>query len=287
MGISAKGYRATIKKRRLSKILLEARENAGLSHTQVAERLEWDRSKMTRIEGGKWILPDPNDVALLCTLYGIDDTATEALKQLARDSRNKGWWRRYDDVLGGDYVGLEGDATTIRSYDPSYIPGLLQTPEYVAAIMNTAAGLSAEERERRATVRLERQKLLRQPERADCPHIHWVVDEPVLLRRFGSVEDQRAQIQRVIDVARSPRITFQVILLDRGVHAAMTGMFTLLDFADEQDGSIVYLEYATGSQYLEEDDELDKYNEIFGQATKTALNEESSLDYLNNLLTSK
>src|SRR5260370_6453212 len=111
--------------------LRRPREQAGLTHSEVARRLEWSPSKVSRIETGQSRV-QTGDVRDLLEVYGItDQTTCEALVQLAREARRRGWWTRYSDVLGsGTYVGLEADAAGLRPYESMFIPGLLQSQPY-------------------------------------------------------------------------------------------------------------------------------------------------------------
>ena len=281
--IEATGHRPTIKRRRLSKILTSARQQCGLSQPEVATRLGsgWSRGKVAYIENGKWLRPNPRDVRELCELYGIGKRETDALCQLAVEARTKGWWRRFDDVFGNDFVGLEADASLIREFEPLYVPGLLQTPAYVAEVTR-AFPSPPDEMQRRITARLERQQLLDRTEPAP-PKLHMVIDEGALLRRFGTVDEHREQIQRITDLARRDHIMVQVLRLADGLHAGMNGAFTLLDFPDEQDLPIVYLESEIDNRLLEEEDEVARYSLVWDKVCDAALDDEATLGHLERI----
>ena len=127
----------TARARRLRHELRRLREEAGLTHTEVAHRLEWSPSKLSRIENGQSRV-NTGDVADLLGIYGVsDETTREALIQLAREARRRGWWTRYTDVLGsGTYIGLEAEASAIQTYESQFVPGLLQTEDYARAVIS-------------------------------------------------------------------------------------------------------------------------------------------------------
>lgn len=284
--IEAAGHRPTIKRRRLSNLLTSARLQCGLTQPEVANRLGpgWSRGKLAYIENRQWLRPNPRDVRELCQLYGIGKRETEALCQLALDARTKGWWRRYDDVFGNDFPGLEADASRIRAFESLFVPGLVQTPAYVAEVTR-AFSTPPEEMQRRITARLERQQLLDRTE-PPPPVIHMVIDEGALLRRFGTVDEHREQIQRIIDLGRRDHITVQVLRLADGLHAGMNGAFELLDFPDEQDLPIVYLESELDNRLLEEDDEVARYSLVWDKVCDAALDDEATLVHLEKIMES-
>jgi hypothetical protein len=203
------------------------------------------------------------DVADLLTLYGVDDQAERAaLLGLARQARHPGWWHRYGDVLPGwfsAYLGLEAAASLIRTYEVQFVPGLLQTPDYARAVVLLGHGAArAEEIDRRVDVRMTRQQLLTRP---DAPHLWAVVDEAALRRPIGGPAVLSAQISALIDAAKLPNVTIQVIPFDAGGHAAAGGAFSLLRFADQELPDVVFMEQLTSALYLDKRDDVDQYAE--------------------------
>lgn len=281
--IDAGGYHPTIKKRRLSKFLQTARTQAGLSQPEAVALLGdgWNRSKLARIENCQWVRPNARDVRDLCEAYGIGQETTTALRQLAIDARTRGWWRRYSDIFANDFIGLENDAALIRAFEPLYIPGLFQTPEYVAEVTG-AFELPSDEPQRRITARLERQALLDRTDPSP-PAMHVVIDEPALLRRFGSLTEHRRQIEHIGGLAERDHITVQVLRLRDGLHPGLTGAFTILDFDDPQDDPVVYIDTEIDNRILEETDEVLRYETVWNKLCAAALTPEASMAYLAEL----
>lgn len=278
--IDAGGYHPTIKKRRLSKFLQTARIQAGLSQPEAVALLGdgWNRSKLARIENCQWVRPNARDVRDLCEAYGIGAETTQALRQLAIDARTRGWWRRYSDIFANDFIGLENDAALIRAFEPLYIPGLFQTPEYLAEVTGVFE-LSGDEPQRRITARLERQTLL---DRADPPPpaMHMLIDEPALLRRFGTLAEHRQQLDHIRELAARDHITVQVLRLRDGLHPGLTGAFTILDFDDPQDDPVVYIDTEIDNRILEEADEVLRYENVWNKLCAVALDPDASTAYL-------
>src|SRR5580700_3740582 len=129
----------TIRRRRLALELRRLRETAGLTCEQVAEHLECSASKISRVETGR-VSVSPRDVRDMLDLYDVPGEQRESLVQLARDSRQKGWWHAYSDTMMpqfATYLGLESAASEIRIYEVSLIPGLLQTEDYARAVIRS------------------------------------------------------------------------------------------------------------------------------------------------------
>ncbi len=267
----------TARGRRLRHELRRLREEAGLTHSEVARRLEWSASKVSRIETGQ-SRAQTGDVRDLLEVYGITDAATcEALVQLAREARRRGWWTRYTDVLGGGtYVGLEAEAATLHTYESMFVPGLLQTEDYARAVVRAwQARPDPEALERAVTARMARQEIL---SRTDPPEIWAVLDEAVISRPVGGPETMRAQLQHLIDVSSRPNspVTLQVLPFAAGAHPGMDGTFVVLDFHTPKDPPIVYLETATDGLYLEEPSDIERYTLRFNHLVARALGPDES-----------
>jgi hypothetical protein len=270
----------TVRRRRLSGELRRLREAANMTADSVAERLEWSRGKLSRIETAQWQRPNPRDVRDLLDVYGVVDPGQrEAMITLAKESRQRGWWTAYKDVLAGSYIDLEAEASTISTFEPLVIPGLLQTPAYAAEITRAALVRDPAEVERRVTLRMERQKLLTQK---DSPRFWVVIDEAALVRPLSSPPVFREQLQRLIDTEPLEHVTIQVLPLTAGLHAGMAGQFVIMEFPE--DPKIVYVETGTDGLYLEKPEELARYTLVFQHLCATALAPDASLVYLSGML---
>ncbi|MDA2809542.1 helix-turn-helix transcriptional regulator [Nocardiopsis sp. RSe5-2] len=275
-------YSPTVRRRRLSLELRRLRESVGLTASQAAKQLEWDTSKITRMERNEWKRPNPRDIKDLLDLYRVDDQERrEALVELARQSRQKGWWAAHDDLLGsGTYIGLEAEASAIRTFQLGVVPGLLQTAQYAEAITRGSGITDGEDVARRVAIRIERQKIL-EGERA--PRLWAVIDEAALVRPVGGQAVMQAQIEHLIDVGqRLDNVDVQVLPLSAGAHAGLAGHFVLLEFQD--DPGVVYVESATDGLYLETADDLRRYSLLYDHVHASALSVQQSRDYMKKML---
>jgi hypothetical protein len=240
--------------------LRRMRVAAGISRSDAGWEIRSSESKISRMELGRVGLKE-RDVGDLLGLYGLDDDEErERLLRLAREANNPGWWHRYGDVLPSwfhSYLDLEAAAQLIRVYELQFIPGLLQTPDYIRAVVQLGRGMiPGEEVERRVTLRTNRQGVLSRPE----PVRLWaVVDEAVLRRPIGGVKSMIEQLNHLIDASQLPNVTLQVMPFSVGGHAATGGAYSILRFPEQDLPDMVYIEHLTSALYLDKLEDLDQY----------------------------
>jgi hypothetical protein len=263
--------------------LRKLRETKGVSREDAGWEIRASESKISRMELGRVGFKE-RDVTDLLTLYGLDDAdERDRLLALARDANMPGWWHRYSDVLPTwfqPYLGLETAAALIRTYEVQFVPGLLQTKEYARAVVTLGHGrASAEEIERRVSLRMARQQLLTRP---DPPQLWAVVDEAALRRPIGGHEVMRAQLEALIEATKLPNIRLQVIPFLAGGHAAAGGAFSILRFPDQDLPDVVYIEQLTSALYLDKRDDVD----LYAVAMETLCIEADAPDRTTEVLTS-
>lgn len=232
--------------------LRRLREARGITPEAAGHSIRASSSKISRLELGR-VAAKERDVADLLTLYGITDAEQRhSLLELARQANAPRWWRHYGDVLPSwfeTYLGLEQAASVIRVYEPQLVPGLLQTQDYARTVMLLRhIHVSASEINRRVALRMARQAFLSQP---GAPELWVALDEAALRRPMGDQKLQRAQLLHLIEMARRPNITLQIVPFEAGAHAAAGGPFTILRFAEPHLPDIVYLEHLTNAIYLD------------------------------------
>jgi transcriptional regulator with XRE-family HTH domain len=270
----ARGNSPTVRRRRLASELRRLREAAQLTIDEVGEKLECSASKISRIETGH-VGVTPRDVRDMLELYAIDDDQREALVQLAREARKKGWWHAYNEVFTGSFVGLESDASALHTHQALLVPGLLQTEDYMRAVIRAIRPDQGEEEvERRVTARVTRQKLLTDTQ----PPEYWaILDEAVLHRIVGGPAIMRAQLLRLIELTDLPHVTLQVVPFAAGAHAGMENPFLILGFPEPADPDVVYVENTTTGSYLEEPSDVYRYTLMFDHLRASALNPADTL----------
>jgi hypothetical protein len=263
----------TVKRRRLAAELHASRERAGLTIDDVAQLLEWSAAKVSRIENAR-VRVLPRDVKHLLRVYRVKEGGPDwdMLVMLARESHQKGWWHAYGDAMGEGLktlIGLETAAATLRTYENECVPGLLQTEDYARSIIRTA--LSAEtddDIERYVTVRMARQTRMAE---SPATELWAVIGEAVIRRPVGGGPVMRAQLAQLLEASHRPNVTLQVMPFGVGAHPGMEGSFMMLGFPEPADQDVVYVNYSTGSLFLEKPEEVERSALIFNHLRAAAL----------------
>ncbi|WP_330460720.1 helix-turn-helix transcriptional regulator [Streptomyces sp. NBC_00820] len=256
----------------LGKRLQELREAAGLSREEAAQVLRVASATVRRMEMAEVSLKIPY-VQMLLSAYGVAAEEAAAFVRLAEEANEPGWWQRFHDVLPdwfSLYVSLEGAARIIRSYEPHFVPGLLQTEGYARAVLEagTIGQTGPETVERHVSLRMERQRLL---ERDDPPHLWVIMDETVLRRPVSArPEVMRDQLDRLLEYAERDRFTLQLAEFAAGPHPGTYAPFTLFRFGEPELPDMVFTEYLTGALYLDSRREVAAHLEVLDHMTARA-----------------
>ena len=279
----------TVRRRRLALTLRQLRDSAGLSAADAARRVDHDASWLSRIESSE-VRPHPNDVRALLSLYGVEGEQAEAVIAVARQAKQRGWWQRYSDVLPDwftTFIGMESEASVIRSYQCQMVPGLLQTEEYARAAFDGApVPMRPDEVDKQVALRMERQAILTSDE---PPLLRVVIDEAAVRRLVGGPAVMKAQITRLIE--ESQRTNIQVLLLPYAAGVGFDGSFVILEFPplpapypDAVDDRMVYVDTLTGALYLERPAEVSAYSAAYEQLQALALGPKASRDTLSKIM---
>jgi transcriptional regulator with XRE-family HTH domain len=270
------GRSPKVRRRRLGNELRQLRELAEYTIEQVAARLEVSDSKISRIENGQ-VGATPRDVRDMAALYGVTGQRMENLMQLARETREKPWWYEYSD-LHLDYAAYEAEASRILMFAPMILPGLVQTPDYARAIIREVRfDLPPEKIDRRVEFRMKRQALLTEP---NPPTLWAVIDEAILCRMIGGPRTMQEQLKRLIEIARRPHVTLQLLPFSGGSHAGLDGPFTILQFPEPTDKDMIYFEHAGWEHYLDDPKDVSLYLSLFDHIRATALKPDDSVKRL-------
>ncbi|WJV48099.1 helix-turn-helix domain-containing protein [Streptomyces flavofungini] len=271
----ASNVNPTVRRRRLGQELRRLRELKGMTAEEVAERLLVSQSKISRLENGRRSISQ-RDVRDLCGVYEVEDhRIVDSLMQMAKDSRQQGWWHSFGDIPYSVYIGLETDAASLRVYDPQVVPGLLQTRPYAEALITGALPeTTPTDIEKRVQVRMRRQERIAAPEN---PLRLWtVLDESALRRVVGTRALMREQLEYLVEQSQLPHVTVQVIPFDMGAHPGLNGQYAILEFPDASDSSVVYIEGVTSDLYLEKANDVQQYSVMYEHLRAQALNVDQS-----------
>ncbi|MFF9804350.1 helix-turn-helix domain-containing protein [Streptomyces coeruleorubidus] len=266
----------------LGKRLQELREAAGLSRDEAARVLHVAPATVRRMETADVALKIPY-VQILLTAYGVPEDEVTAFVELAEEANRPGWWQRFHDVLPewfSLYVSLEGAARIIRSYEPHFVPGLLQSEGYARAVLQagTIGNSGPKAVERHVSLRMERQRLL---ERPNPPHL-WVIMDETVLRRPVSVDGQvmRDQLDKLLEYSERDRVTLQIAEFKDGPHPGTYAPFSLFRFAEPELPDMVFTEYLTGALYLDSRKEVSAHLEVLDHMTAGAASAQRTQELL-------
>ncbi|MET8876434.1 helix-turn-helix transcriptional regulator [Nocardia sp. NPDC004604] len=275
---------STMPRRQLGRHLRDLRNRARMTTRMAAQQLEWSEAKIWRIETGQTSLRSL-DVEAMCKIYGAPTDLVEPLTALARETKARGWWTGYSDVIAEGfevYIGLEEAARALSTYESELVPGLLQTEAYTRALLRSARPEASEtDIDRRVQLRMARQALVT---RKDAPlQLDVVISEALLWRRIGGdavTAEQLSHLRRMCDL---PNVRIQLVPSDSGYHDGMdSGRFVLLEFAEAQgelhEPPVVYVEAFTGPVYLDKEPEIERYRKAFANIKSAAVDARRVID---------
>lgn len=245
-------------RRRLAATLRTLRHQAGQTVDDAARHLYCSAARISRMETGIVTVP-PRDARDLATAYGADTDTLNTLMGLAREARGRGWWHQHTGFLSDDfatYLGLEGAATDILTYETHLIPGLLQTEPYARAIMNSTGDETPAAVDKGWVIRSTRQRILDQPE---PPQVRVVLCESVLRRPVGDDQVMTGQLRRLLDLAARPNISIGVLPFTVPAWSYGSVPFTLLGFPDPADPQIAYAELLTSEFVIDRPEDVGRY----------------------------
>ncbi|MGX1030292.1 Scr1 family TA system antitoxin-like transcriptional regulator [Streptomyces sp. SAI-097] len=267
--------RATTRRRQLGATLRKLRANKGLTLEEAGRLVGVSKATVSRYETQagpvKWIVVDA-----LCREYGAADAEREAVVRLAKDAKQQGWWNSFADSIPESMnllLTLEDEAVRENHFSCVYVPGLLQTRAYSTALQRAnEVPLSPDEIERLVDIRMKRQEILTRPK----PLRLWaIIDESVIRRVVGSPHTMKEQLDRLLAANDSPHTRLQVLPFAKGAHAAALGSFVMIGGV-EPALDVVYVDFHTGSLFLEKDEELERYRLAFEYLRAQALDMEAS-----------
>lgn len=271
----------SVRRRQLGAMLRQLRQDSGFTIKEAAEWLDMGEPAVSKIEKAS-VAIKATIIRALCQLYDVDATKLDYLLRLAKESNERGWWTAYRDTVPDwfrQYVGLESDALDIWNYETEYVPGLLQTPDYVRALMRAnRPDMSKDDVERQVELRRERQERIGggQP-----PKLHFYLSETVIRRLVGDTHVMGQQLQHLIDSSKLAYVDLRVVPFSAGLHPGMTGAFVMMQFPGDSGPAFVYLEHERGAIYQEDPGDIDRYTMIVAELEKLSLSPEDSYEMLS------
>ena len=248
--------------------LQAARARAGMSRDELAARINYSPSLVGMVESMRRV---PRlDFAQRCD-EALATTGTFArLHEHLRTAPFPSWFR--------PFVQHEAEASSLRWYELSLVPGLLQTADYARAVLSTRVGATEDEIDQAVSGRMERQAILH---RDDPPLLWAVVDEAVVRRPVGGSDVMHAQVEHLAEMAERTNVVVQVIPHSTGAHEGLAGAFVIADFANAP--SIVYLETALTGLVVERPEDVSAVTLRYETLKNEALPRAASLELLREV----
>ncbi|MFI0353146.1 Scr1 family TA system antitoxin-like transcriptional regulator [Actinomadura sp. 9N407] len=246
------------------------REAVGLSRPALAKKIGYSPQWIGQVEAGDG--SPSEELAQDCdTVFGTNGSFY----------RNWLWIQEIDriQILPAGFrpfAEAERRAAYIRVFEPQLVPGILQTEEYAAVVMGS--GQRREKAVELVAARMERQTTL---VRDDPPWLLVLLSEAAVRRVVGSPEIQKRQLQRLLDVAREPNVTIQVIPERAPVYQASA--VCLLGF--EGDDDIGFVDGAMGhGSLVDEPAAVVELGVVFDQVRSAALTADDSECFIREVM---
>jgi transcriptional regulator with XRE-family HTH domain len=276
-----------VRRHRLAAEIRKIRESRGLTTAELGKLVYQSRTKITRLETAQ-LRPNLADVVTILQALGIEGRKYDTLFALALEAAKKGWWDRYGVAMGPRqklYADLESGAETIRSYNQTAMPAILQSPEFIEALvdLDRRQGPLTYRPERMAEARTQRQKQLL---RKGGPSYETVLDECIIRRLDVPASAMAVQVRHLMSVVTNEeRITVRVLPYDATVAGGFLpkSSFYLFTFPDHGDPPLAVLDTVTADLVLTQESEVEQYSEMFKRLRKAALTPDQSLAYLNRV----
>ncbi|WP_405948263.1 helix-turn-helix domain-containing protein [Streptomyces prunicolor] len=267
--------RTTTRRRQLGAMMRKLRARKGMTLEEAGGLVGVSKATVSRYETQagpvKWLVVDA-----LCREYGATEAERKAVVGLAKDAKQQGWWNSFADSIPESMnllLTLEDEAVHENHFACVYVPGLLQTRAYSTALQKAnEVPLETAEIERLVDIRMQRQEILTRPK---PPRLWAILDESVIRRVVGSPQTMREQLDRLLEANESPHITLQVLPFSQGAHGAALGSFVIIG-GTEPTLDVVYVDFHTGSLFLEKEEELSRYRLAFEYLRAQALDMEAS-----------
>jgi transcriptional regulator with XRE-family HTH domain len=276
----------SVRARKLARELRRLREAAQLTGEAAAGQLGWSSAKVSRIETARTPVT-VSDLRRLLNLYGARDADADRLVDLARTSRERGWWDSYVGEAPSEFatfLGFEAEASSVSSFSALVVPGLLQTEDYARAMLNSLLLIPPREVERLVEVRRIRRDRLYQADKVPLI-LHAVLDESVLRRQIGGRDVLRDQLKHLVSAATElNNVELLVLPNSVGAHPAATGPFAILSFPRPGDPEIVSVELLDSHVFIEGEKAVYRYTLVFNELTAKALDPAESLAFINQVI---
>lgn len=272
---------SSVPRRQLGRLLKEWRERAGKNLLDAAASIDKAKSTMYRIESGDSPITKL-EVRELARQYGVPDELVPVFVTLAGETKAKGWWATFGAAMPPWFelmASMESAASHIRQFAVDIVPGLLQTEAYARAVLATNPS-KVEDLDRSVKLRMSRQRILTRGE-PRTPVLDVIIDEGALRRPLSNRADFREQLEHLAGAGAARNVHLRILPSAVGPHRQSgQGPFVILDFQADLGGrpepTTIYCEGVTGGLYLDKEEEVALFEDVWAALADLALNAEES-----------
>jgi hypothetical protein len=223
---------------------------------EAAEKLGCSQQKIANIEGGGGIrLAEMN---LLLDLYEVDEIDAAYVRSLQSESRKRtkrgSFSTRFPQYMRL-LVDMEASCKRLYSYPGLFIPGLLQTSQYIRAnLFGWRPSLTSAEVDNQTDLRIRRQRVLDNTDRQ-----FWFVIDEAALHRTDDAGEMKVQIKHLIGCLDRPNVEMQIIPFDVGCYLGQGHMYTVYGYDTQPQVDVIYREHLDGGEYVDNSKRVPRY----------------------------
>ncbi|MEU8246206.1 helix-turn-helix transcriptional regulator [Nonomuraea sp. NPDC048916] len=260
--------------------LRQLRETAHLSGKELAERLRWQPSKVSRLENARQTPTEDDVVVWAQAVHAAPETTDELIRQaIALLERHDGWKQRHRSGLAAiqeDIRDLESKTKLFRVFEPNIVVGLLQTAEYAGHVFRKVKRLysAPDQIDTAVRIRMQRQEILYDRNRS----FRFVVHESALRTRLTPPDVMQGQFDRLLAVSTLPNVEFGVIPFGAELPASPINGFWIFNEA------LVIVGTMTKDLLLRDPDDIAFYARAFDDYAKAAEFDEAGRDVIIRIL---
>jgi transcriptional regulator with XRE-family HTH domain len=268
-----------VRRLRLGKEIRALRTERNMTQARMARLAGMTRNNVSKLENGQ--AADLAEVLNILEALGVGDEQWTTLEALARDAIARGWWDSVKNIGERQALSanLESGAATIRQYQQTYLPGLLQLPEYIRSIHRASDAFESSSSMVEGFVagRMGRQRALRRP---GGPSLEVIVDELAILRPAASDTAVKSQLRHLAQVAKGsqPNVTLRSLPVEARIQdlAVPRSTFSIYAYQDSRDPTVVAIDTPTSDVILTEDAEVSRYEWLYERLRAASLTLEDS-----------
>lgn len=272
-------------RRSIGAAIKKLREDAGQSLQEVADELMISRSKLSRLENAQG-RPLPRDIRDIIRHFGIERTPlADRLHRWVQDAQRAGWWSEFDTLTGTAgleaHVAYETDAAVVRTYTLPFVPALLQTQDYAAAVFGDMERRPADEIDELLQVRLKRQEALTSRDGMPPLELVAVTYEATLRQTVGSVDIMRTQLDVLAERPSTPNVQLYVLPFSAKPVFSMTCMYAYFEYQDAD--NLVHIESHAGFTIIDDPMQVARYRRAHDALVQASLNEDESRELIRSI----